>query len=404
MALFAKDHELIIKESIDFLKENTNITSTGPGSKMRTLLEIMRKHLREQYATFDVNTAIGFVHGATGFYLDYIGETLGVKRFTEQSAHASGSSLTVKFFTYENNFGQLNKDAAGLPNDINLNAGTKIWGMKNGVKVVFTVQRSIILPKDSDTAYVEVKAVSSGSASNVQPAVLKYHDFKNYADAKNQSLLVTNVDSIDSGIDGESDDDYRYRIINTKLSEATGNLTALRMAALQIPGVADVNIVNRYAGLGTVLIYLKSTEPVASQSLIQNVQDAVDEVAAAGIRVTVVPPVYTAFTIVLSPKYKQGTSAQEIEAAEISLKTVLIDYMNNLDLGEPFILNNAATLAMMSHPSISSIGVPGKFFEQINAQVQLYNNNLVTKRLNGDYIPHENEKVIASAVNPIIII
>lgn len=161
MALFAKDHELIIKESIDFLKENTNITSTGPGSKMRTLLEIMRKHLREQYATFDVNTAIGFVHGATGFYLDYIGETLGVKRFTEQSAHASGSSLTVKFFTYENNFGQLNKDAAGLPNDINLNAGTKIWGMKNGVKVVFTVQRSIILPKDSDTAYVEVKAVSS---------------------------------------------------------------------------------------------------------------------------------------------------------------------------------------------------------------------------------------------------
>ena len=74
MALFARDPDQILSDALQYVTDNTSINATTPGSKFRTLVDVLKQYLGEAYLTFDFNTAISLVYGARGKYLDYLGD------------------------------------------------------------------------------------------------------------------------------------------------------------------------------------------------------------------------------------------------------------------------------------------------------------------------------------------
>jgi len=385
MALFAKDPNQIISESIDYMQSNTVINSTGPGSKFRTLLEIFKNQLSEAYTVFDYNTVVGFIYGAYGKYLDYLGDIFGLERIA--ATVASSHSSAVKFYTNASSFGAINNNV-----DIVIPTGTRVWAQRGEDKIYYSVIADSTLPKNDTSAYVNVKAVSSGSSSNVQAGTLRFFEFSNYSPTASYSLFVTNVDSIDNGSDEETDDNFRYRIINAKLHGAAANETAIRLACFNVPGVADVLITDKYAGIGTARVIIKSTTPVVSSGLLDEVQAAINNIKAAGSKVTAMAPTYIKMVFVFTVTYKSGTTDDDIVLAESLITANTADYVNNLDIEEPYYVEDLLTVLTGLHSKIKSIDIAAYIYKPVL-------DYSIKEEVITDYTPSVFCKLIISDIN-----
>lgn len=388
MPLFAKDPNQIIQESIATLKANTNLTSVGPGSRIRAIVELLKEEVSEAYAKFDFNTAVSFVHGAYGEYLDYLGDIFGLKRYSKQPAQTSSLAKTIRFYTLAGTFGSINSG-----NNVLIPAGTEIWAMKSGFQVIFYLTEPLTLIADDTEAFGTIKAKESGSFYNVPTGSIKFHGFTNYTDSADNSLLVVNTEPLENGLDDESDDNFRYRIINQYLKSMAANETAIRLAALSVPGVADVNIVDQQMGLGTMGVLIKSTTPTVSQALLNNVQEQVNNVKSGGTKIIVSAPDYLEIIFNIELHYKRTPSEEERFNAELAVKNTVVDYINNKDIGESFIINELANLVISSNPLISYIGKPGVFFNKISLYIP-NGSAFIKKELIKDYKPGKIQKLI----------
>lgn len=398
MALFAKDHNQIIQESLDFMQANTLITSTGPGSKFRALLEIMRYHLGEAYATFDMNVAMGFVYGASGKYLDYIASMFGLVRKNNSYAAVSAGAQVVKFYTQYSDFGKINNGA-----NISVPSGTKIFGFDGEQEIDFYTVNSVVLTTSINELYVDVRAYLPGSTNNVNAGSLVYHDFRNYALVDDGSLLVTNTSTVSSGTNEESDDDFRYRIINARLERVQANETAIYLAALSVPGVADAIIYDQFYGPGTFSVYLISTMPMVSDELLSLVELAIKGVKASGIYFTVQAPKYIGFKCALSLVFNGAVSEQEKTTAKQNVQFALASHINNITNGGIYV-NELVDIAIKAHPSIRSIGIPNKFFTSLTLVIPVTDSQSINKVLSGDYVTQPHEKVLVMSPSTDILV
>lgn len=391
MALFAKDSNEILQKAIDFLSQNTALNATSPGSKVRAIAETLKTLTADAYTVFDTNVAIGFVYGASGKYLEWLGDIFGLQKRKASTADASDSHQVIKFFTIDGTFGSINNNQ-----DIVIPYGTEVWAELNGAKVRFTVSSEVTLPKNDSEKYISVSAILPGAQSNVPAGAVRYHNFNSYADFKRGVLRVLNLDSIANGQDEESDDNFRFRIINNKLSAMAANETAIRLAALSVPGVADVRISDRYFGAGTAYVFIKSTTPMLSEAILARVQEEIDVVKAGGFNVLAMGPDYKYVEVELSVAFKDRTTADEIEQARESIRTVITSYINNLDIAEPLIINEMANRVFSSHPKIKSIGIPGRYFDRITVLTPVMSKYMRYNTLT-DYTPGSNAKLLASS-------
>jgi hypothetical protein len=81
MALFARDYNDILGQAILDLTNNSIINRISPGSKARAILEVFSRNVGQAYQTFDTNLTRAFLSGATGTYIDLIGELVATPRF-----------------------------------------------------------------------------------------------------------------------------------------------------------------------------------------------------------------------------------------------------------------------------------------------------------------------------------
>ncbi|WP_336245965.1 baseplate J/gp47 family protein, partial [Mangrovimonas futianensis] len=93
-----------------------------------------------------------------------------------------------------------------------------------------------------------------------------------------------------NGSDQESDDRFRFRIANSLVAAEQANFTSVRLAALSVPGVADVQFVNGVNGTASFDLYVKALSTEPSVGLLGSVQAAVELVTAFPIRVFVRAP------------------------------------------------------------------------------------------------------------------
>lgn len=400
--LFEKSYNDLIGESMTNLVANTRLTRVSPGSKTRALLETTNRNINQVYQIFDLNFARAFISGATGKYLDFIGEILGISRLGIETAKVNASSQVIKFFVESGTFGDINNN-----NPIVLPAGTLI-STEDGIKgIVYRVTIGTILSVSTDKQFISAEAVSTGEASNIGSETLKFHNFTNYTDTDNNTLKVLNISGIFNGANIESDINYKFRLSKSTLSSEAANQTACLLAALSVPGVANVVMQNRAFGIGTYKVLIKSVTPTVSNSLIESTEAALAAVSAQGILARADRPAETGMAFVITLTYTSGTSNDEKDLIDNQVRLAITNYVDNLDIGEEFILNELIERILSVSGNIKDLGKPNQPIDESHIYIQTkLQDNKVRQLLLSNYAPAETERLIIepSLAEPITII
>jgi len=399
MPLFARSYQELMAESLEDLAINTNITRLSAGGIARGLLESVNKRMAESYSTFDQGLARAFVSSAPGQYLDLIGTLLGVEREASVAANVDAETEVIKLYVDSGTFGDINGS-----NDIVFSQGSIISTATSNGGTLYRVTSSVTLSASAAFGWVSATAVVPGEAANIGTGSLTFHDFVNYTDYLNRTLLVTNIHQIANGKNFEDDENYRFRIVNRVLEVEAANQTAIRLAALSTPGVADVILIPRYRGIGTQGVIIQSVLPVVSQTLIDAASANIQRVQAFGDITYVRGPKETGTTMKITVHYDRQLPEDELNGIEEALKDSITEFINNLDIAESLLTNRLVSELFAVSEYIANFGESGKPFDEfyihVNSKLE---DNKVRQVLLGDYVPEDDERVIIepSFANPI---
>ena len=332
------------------LLNNTDIDTFSRGSIARELLEAVSQESRQAYTYLDSKVANILVTNATGEYLDALGKLVGVERnsgargFGESQFYLdSDFSVTVQELQDE-----VNEDEIVFP------AGTTVRDKSGNISYTTTEPATIT----NDGTTVPIVATGTGSDYNVATGELTEYDLSisDYRSIED-FILVRNNAPIDNGSDTESDENYRYRITHAFQNNAKGNLMSVRLACLSVPGVSDIYLRNFEPGIGTFSVYVISESPIASKGLLEGVQEAINQTASVGVRGIATVPDYEAIHLGLVFIFEEGTSPKDKDRESLQIRRAVIDYINNLDVGEGLVINRVIDIAYNTSGSLKDVSI-----------------------------------------------
>jgi len=366
--LFPRSYDTLVKLIKQDLMNNTPITNFSESSTAGALVESIAYRLTELYNSLDAVYKSGYLSTATGDSLDYIGELHGVIR--HQSTRAYSGNNNFRFYA-DPSLGMTVSELIALANvsltspiyQIKINAGTEV---STSGGIVYVTNSDVVL-SDSST-YVNIVANGTGNGYNVPSNTINKHNIANnqielYTIA--QYILCTNDESIETGYEYESDEDYRARIYRTRNANACANDDAILNAAMSVPGVADV-IINKYSdGIGSLDLIIITTSPLPQTAILNAVTEAVKKVCACGISVRVTTAEYLSISLKLRLIFNAGVSIERQDTIRRMVRTPIIDYTNNIPVGGEWIVNEVIQRVMQVSDDIKDL-------EPINFRVNRY--------------------------------
>jgi len=390
MPLFSESKDKIFGDLLIEVIDNTPITKTSVGSKTRAIVNALSGKLGKMYQKFDVNIAQALLVGADGKYLEFIGDMMGIEKLGQETASVSSSERVIRFYVDSGTFGDVNNG-----NSILLSSGTSVGTALAGTGVTYRIPYNVILSSSLSEVYVAAQAVQPGTRSNVGARQLKYHNFTNYTGSADDSLKVVNDSEVIKGEDGEIDTNYRFRISKQVTSAEKANLTSVRLAVLNTPGVADLVIIPYFRGIGTFDVLIKAVTPTVPTGLISAVNEAVLKVVAHGVVPSVRAPIEVGISLVGKLTLKKRMTASEETNILNAVTSNVTDYINSLDIDEDMIVNELIERVMATSSEIKNVGSATKPFENIYTYkpTKLEDNKIRGILLN-DYSAEEDERVI----------
>ena len=142
---------------------------------------------------------------------------------------------------------------------------------------------------------------------------------------------VINKEEVNSGVDKESDDDFRTRTKEYVNAFGKGTNAALKAAVEGVDGVTNCTVDDLHDGIGTsAVIVVPDTIPVID-SVDKAVKEAVAETKAAGIKVSVIYPTikYTDIDVTIT-----GVDNIDNNVVVEAIST----YANSLHVGQTFVI------------------------------------------------------------------
>jgi len=349
MLLKKTSHEMEA-EAIQELLRSGLITNLSPGSRARAFVAVMSKQSGRLMDALDANIGMRFATSARGYFLDLIGQPLGVDREDASSPFVLKEDKAVKFYVTSG----LLKDriTAGF-----IPSGTSIQTSDGGIQYI--VPENTVFPDDAAETFVSATAVTSGSESRVGAGVLVVNSL---GDA---NVFVTNDKPISNGGDQEDDVNYRYRIVNQWANKATANEAAVRLAVLVTPGVSDVILRPYFQGPGTMDVLITPIGNRVTEAMIVGAQARATRVAAAGARVTVRGPKYVPIYLKVRIDFTRDTPDTDKPGVRSDVRRALIDYLSDITMGSSLILQELrarvqqASEAILDH-EILCFGIDGQ--------------------------------------------
>lgn len=405
MPLNYNSYDEILRGFLTRLSENTNITQLSPGAKARAILEAIANETSVLAQDFDLELAEAFVRTSSGINLDMIGELVNVTRLEAQKSIVDVAHQNIKFNVISGTFGDINNS-----NDILVTSGTSITARSGfgGVSqtIDFVTSEDVLLAAAATEGYVSAISLGVGGKYVLGPSSINTHNFTNYLGYEDDSLKVINLEPILGGADRESDENYRYRISKAITASEAANETAIRLAALSVSGVSDVVTEPYTNGTGTFTVYVKSIYPIVSTSLIDQVHQSVKKTQAYGNKGTVRSPKNVGIELVASISYRKVLTSDELATIEGQIEDAIIDYINNLDIGEDLIIDEIIQRVLDVDENIKQVGTVEKKFDSINfyRDSRLQDNRL-RQTLLGNYNAYPDERVVVeyTIASPIII-
>lgn len=362
----------------------------GAGGKARAILDTVNKRVAEAYSVLDLGVAKAFLSSASGQWLDLFGDVLACPRLPSVAAGISEEAQAFKWYVASGTFGDINGGA-----DITISRGQLISSDASDSGVLYRVAADVTCPAASNSVWFSAEALTPGEASNVGSNSLRFHSFTSYTDYANNTLLVTNVHPIGNGRDYEGDANYKYRLSRRVLEAEAANETAIRLAALSTPGVADVIMIPYYRGIGTFAVIIKSIQPTVSTSLVDDVKTRISKVQGYSSVAHVKGPRETGFSCRLKITYSKQLTEDELLAIESQIQDVVISSVNALDIGETLYVSRIIASLYSISTMIVSVGEQGKLTEEsyIYKSTRL-GDSRVRQTLISDYVPQSDERVI----------
>lgn len=406
MAYLDLQTDFITEQTLEQLAQRTNINFLSPGSKVRLTLDIINDKLGIQADQFDINTGQSFIRNASGVLLDFIGEIFGVPRYVSRKSEISKEEKNFYFYTLENNFGDIN-----LNQDVIIPAGTvRIYNTDDSTiqKITYINTTQIVLPAGEQRVYFSAESEGFGAEYNAGANSLSRHNFKGYADSVNQSLLVTNSAAITYGENEESDENYRFRIQQQAIAGEAANFSAIRLALLGTPGISDVVRIKYPRGIGTADWLIKAVTPDVPQRLIDIAQEAISETQAEGLENLAKSPVIIGLQLIFSLTYRTQLEDNIKTQIKAEVRKNIINYVNNLGIGEKLIIDQLKKIILNSDNRIESIGAEDTSadFSKINIYKRSpVSESVVRRTILDTYRTKPNERVIIepSIASPIVI-
>jgi uncharacterized phage protein gp47/JayE len=362
--LFKKTFEELVAQSINDLQMHTDITNVSIGGVVRTLLEIINKQVSEYYEVLEINQAMGFLSSAEGFFLDLIGDLLNTKRLEATPAEAKSVDKNQKFYVTKGFLGDY------IPS-LMIESGTVVSTVDESI--VFTVKESVSFSSSAKEIYVDIEAVQPGSESNVGRNALISHTIDN------ENVYTVNTGAIVGGTDTEDDENYRFRISKATLSAEKANETAIRLAALSVSGVADAIMVPYMRGIGSYDVLVVPTEGIATESLLSEVQTAIEKVQAYGIKGYVKSPDIVPVDIEVKLIFQKDTTEEEVSGIKEETKLAIERFIVNIPVGGTFVLNELRQQVMNVSPKTRDHVINCYYFRgqpHIHFNVDIYDDEM----------------------------
>jgi len=138
---------------------------------------------------------------------------------------------------------------------------------------------------------------------------------------------------------GESDADYRARISSQVYVIAGANLTALRLKLLQLDNVLDVKFKPFTQGAGSFTVFLDLDDITLETDTLNAAQTILDNNKAFGVEGIAELPDKIFISLGIRTTFKNTSGINERDALRNGLIGVVKTYMNGLDNGSTFVLN-----------------------------------------------------------------
>jgi len=349
----------IVRRSIAELQSSTRITQMTRGSKARSLLEALAREVVTLEESTLAAIMLSFVGSAEGYYLDFIGDIFGISREASAPAEVRAGAQVMRVSAPASlKFGDLN---GGAP--IVVPAGTRITSVDNAYRYQ-TVGTVTLRPLDTES-FLHIQSMLVGSGSNTPAGTLTQTTFTGYTQSAQTKLVLYNTAAISNGRDIETDSFYRNRVMNEIRSIVAANEVAITMAALSVPGVADIAILNLNRGVGTADLIVDSVTGEVSEAMRQQVQLAINEKSALGVHIVARAPRLIGLEVSLSVRLRSGTSEVDKSQAVSAIRASIFAMVRETPLGGSISVNAIAALVLGSSGFIVDIGTPNKPVDEV---------------------------------------
>jgi len=401
MPFFPREEREIIAESLQRMSQQTNITQLTPGGKARFFLAATAREQAGQQQVFDQNLLQPYIKYSDGKFLDFFGDMLKLPRIEATHAETSGSNFM--FYVQSGTFGDINAGSA-----FTISAGTRVYtkpfegevitpGLETQPIIVYTTTEAVVCNPNQSYAYVTIRATVEGDESSVPLTVLSQHDFSSYRFVAQDLLKCTNRFAIDNGVSRENDQSYRFRLGNIFAARNQAIEISIRLAALSIPGVVDISLVNVEQGPGTYALYVLGLTPTPSPELITAVSEAVTQVTSVGNRPFVSGATPLGLELVTAVNWSSRATKEDIAEGYASMRNEAERRINQLDMGEALDLRELADIMLRAAPQAGRIGrmTPNKFEETyIYRRAAIADNAIRNFHLGDTIIPLYNQRII----------
>ncbi|MEY8387186.1 baseplate J/gp47 family protein [Oscillospiraceae bacterium 38-13] len=234
-----------------------------------------------------------FPQTAQGIYLDRHGTTRGLKRLppTRSAGVLRFSVETVSSM------------------DLTIQSGTVCMTAEE-VRVRTTEEA--VIPAGARYADAPAEAVEPGAGGNVVPGAVRFLTACPVA-----VTAVTNPNAFTGGSDGEDDETFRARILESYQRLPNGANTAwYETTAMGYPGVTAARAVGRAEGPGTVNVYVTGEKGLPEEDLLAGLAEEFREKREIAVTVKVLPPTTRTVNVSVAVAPKEGADKEAVlEAA-----------------------------------------------------------------------------------------
>ena len=352
--------------SRDALEQYSGLAARESGPLVRGILSAVNSSNAETMAYLDSVMLARFISRASGTELDDIGEILSLQR--GESTYAVDRTHSNAYIEVDTAYAA---NAMALPALITDTTPPTILSdgvvIRQGLRlssasgVTYLTLEDVEFRGAATSVNIPVICTTPGSFGNIGARSLTRH---NLEDAQTElseihnAINTNNSTAISSGQDTEDDARYRYRLSNWFTTLATSNRTAIRLAALSVPGVRSVALQEQVRGVGTLTVRIRGTSPIVTSGLMAAVQGIVSEVKGAGNPVFVTRPTYIGLKMSVALAFRRGNIDSATNAAlKASVQSNIIDHINNYELGDKFVYTDLIAVARNTSPDIADVGI-----------------------------------------------